>query len=47
MLDKGYDRPVKIWGDHGYQKQVMLVFMEPDKWGKARKFAVVRELKPE
>lgn len=47
MLDKAYDRPVKIWEDYGYQKQAMFVFMKPDKWSKARKFAVVRELKPE
>jgi len=44
MLDKAYDRPVKIWEDYGYQKQV---FMKPDQWSRARKFAVVRELKPE
>ena len=25
----------------------MFVFMKPDQWSKARKFAVVRELKPE
>ena len=25
----------------------MFVFMKPDKWSKSRKFAVVRELKPE
>ena len=47
MLDKAYDRPVKIWEDYGYQKQTMLVFMESDQWSKARKFAVVRELKQE
>jgi len=47
MFDKAYDRPVKIWKDYGYQKQAMFVFMKPDKWSKARKFAVVRELKPE
>lgn len=46
-LDKAYDRPVKIWEDYGYQKQGMFVCMKPDKWNKARKFAVVRELKPE
>jgi len=44
ILDKAYCRPVKIWEDYGYQKQVT---MKPDKWSKARKFAVVRELKPE
>ena len=47
MLDKAYDRPVKIWEDYGYQKQAMFVCMKADKWSKARKFAVVRELKPE
>jgi len=47
MLDKAYDRPVKIGEDYGYQKQAMFVFMKPDQWRKARKFAVVRELKPE
>jgi hypothetical protein len=25
----------------------MFVFMKPDQWSKARKFAVIRELKPE
>ena len=44
MLDKAYDRPVKIWENYGYQKQVI---MKPDQWSKAWKFAVVRELKPE
>ncbi|MBT9151552.1 MAG: hypothetical protein DDT40_01748 [candidate division WS2 bacterium] len=47
LLDKVYDRPVKIWEDYGYQKQAMFVCMKPDKWTKARKFTVVRELKPE
>jgi hypothetical protein len=47
LLEKAYDRPVKIWEDYGYQKQAMFVCMKPDKWNKARKFAVVRELKPE
>jgi hypothetical protein len=47
LLEKAYDRPVKIWADYGYQKQAMFVCMKPDKWNKARKFAVVRELKPE
>ena len=47
MLDKADDRPLKIWEDYGYQKQAMFVFMKPDKWSKASKFAVVRELKPE
>jgi hypothetical protein len=47
MLDKAYDRPVKIWEDYGYQKQARFFCMKPDQWNKARKFAVVRELKPE
>ena len=47
LLEKVYDRPVKIWEDYGYQKQAMFVCMKPDKWDKVRKFAVVRELKPE
>ena len=47
LLDKAYDSPVKIWENYGYQKQALFVFMKPDKWSKARKFAVVRELKPE
>jgi hypothetical protein len=47
LLEKAYARPIKIWGDYGYQKQAMFVCMKPDKWNKARKFAVVRELKPE
>lgn len=47
LLDKAYDSPVKIWENYGYQKQAMFVCMKPDKWSKARKFAVVRELKPE
>jgi hypothetical protein len=47
MLDKAYARPVKIWEDYGYQKQAMFVFMKPDQWSKARKFVMVRELKPE
>lgn len=47
LLEKAYDRPVKIWQDYGYQKQAMFVCMKPDKWNKARKFTVVRELKPE
>jgi len=47
MLDKAYDRPVKIWEDYGYQKQAMFVCIKPDKWRKVRKFAMVRELKPE
>lgn len=47
LLDKAYDRPVKIWENYGYQKQAIFVCMKPDKWSKARKFAVVRELKPE
>jgi hypothetical protein len=47
MLDKAYDRPVKIWEDYGNQKQAMYIFIKPGKWSKARKFAVVRELKPE
>jgi hypothetical protein len=47
MLDKAYDRPLKTWEDYGYQKQAMFVFIKPDKWSKARKFAVVRELKTE
>jgi hypothetical protein len=46
LLDKAYDRPVKIWEDYGYQKQARFVFMKPDQWNKARKLAVVRELKP-
>ena len=47
LVGKGYDRSVKIWEEYGYQKQAMFVCMKPDKWNKARKFAVVRELKPE
>ena len=47
LLDKTYNRPVKIWEDYGYQKQVMFVFMKPEKWSIVMKFAVVRELKPE
>ena len=47
LLDKAYDRSVKIWEDYAYQKQAMFVCMKPDKWSKTRKFAVVRELKPE
>ena len=47
VLDKVYDRPVKIWEDYGYQKQAIFFCMKPDKWSKARKFLVVRELKPE
>jgi len=47
LLEKAYDKPVQIWEDYGYQKQAMFVCMEPDKWEKARKFAVVRELKTE
>ena len=47
LLEKAYDRPVKIGEDYGYQKQAMFFCMKPDKWNKARKFAVVRELKPE
>ena len=47
MLDKAYDRPAKIWEDHGCQKQAMFFYMKPDKWNKARKFVMVRELKPE
>jgi len=47
MLDKAYDRLLKTWEDYGYRKQAMLVFMEPDKWSKARKFAIVGELKLE
>ena len=47
MIGKAYDRPVKIWEDYGYQKQAMFTCMKPDKWKKARKFAIVRELKPE
>ena len=47
LLEKVYDKSVKIWENYGYQKQAMFVCMKPDKWNKARKFAVVRELKPE
>jgi hypothetical protein len=47
LLEKTYDRPLKIWEDYGYQKQARFVFMKPDQWNKARKFAVVRELKSE
>lgn len=47
LLNKAYDRPVKNWEDYGYNKQAMFVCMKPDKWDKTRKFAVVRELKPE
>ena len=42
LLDKAHDRLLKIWEDYGYQKQAMLVFMEPEKWSKVMKFAVVR-----
>ena len=47
LLEKAYTGPVKIWEVYGYQKQAMFVCMKPDKWNKTRKFAVVRELKPE
>ena len=47
MFNNAYDRPVKIWEDYGYQKQAMFVCIKPDKWRKVRKFAMVRELKPE
>ena len=47
MLEKAYDRPVKIWEDYGYLKQAMFVCMKLDKWNKARKFAIARELKQE
>ncbi len=47
ILDKAYDRPVKIWEDNGHQKQAMFVFVKPAQWNNARKFAVVRELKLE
>ena len=30
MLDKAYNRPVKIWEDYGYQKQAMFFCMKPD-----------------
>jgi len=36
MLDKAYDRPVKIWEDYGYQKQAMFFCMKPNKWSKAK-----------
>jgi hypothetical protein len=39
--------PFKIWEDYGNQKQARFVFMKPGQWSKVRKFAVVRELKPE
>ena len=47
LLEKAYDKPVKTWEDYGYKKQAMFVCMKPDKWDKVRKFAVIRELKPE
>lgn len=47
LLDKAYDKSVKIWENYGYQKQAMFVCMKPDKWSKTRKFAVVRKPKPE
>ena len=47
LLGKAYDTPVKNWEDYAYQKQAMFVTMKPDKWDKERKFAIVRELKPE
>jgi len=47
MVGKIYDKSVKIWEYYGFQKQAMFVCMKPDKWNKTRKFAVVRELKPE
>jgi hypothetical protein len=30
LLEKAYDRLVKIWEDYGYQKQAMFVCMKPD-----------------
>jgi len=47
LLGKAYDTPVKNWENYGYQKQAMFVTMKADKWDKERKFAIVRELKPE
>lgn len=47
LLKKAYNLPIKTWEDYGYQNQAMFMCMKPDKWDKARKFAVVRELKPE
>ena len=38
---------VKIWEDYSYQKQAMFAFIKSNKWGEARKFAIIRELKPE
>lgn len=40
LLEKAYDRLVKIWEDYGYPKQARFVFMKPDQWSKARKFAM-------
>ena len=47
LLGKAYDTPVKNWENYAYQKQAMFVTMKADKWDKERKFAIVRELKPE
>ena len=47
MVDNVYGSPVKVWEKYGEEKQVMFCNMKPDKWKKFRKFAVVRELKPE
>jgi hypothetical protein len=47
LLGKAYDTPVKNWENYGYQKQAMFITMKADKWDKERKFAIVRELKPE
>jgi hypothetical protein len=47
LLGKAYDAPVRNWENYGYQKQAMFVNMKPDKWTEERKFAIVRELKPE
>ncbi len=42
MLDKAYGRPVKIWGDYGYQKQV---FMMPDQWEQGREICNFQGIK--
>ena len=47
MLEKAYEIPFKVWEDYGYKKQAMFVNTKLDKWDELRKFAVVRELKPE
>ena len=46
MFDNTYKRSVKIWETYGDEKQAIFCCMKRDKWNKARKFIVVRELKP-